>query len=481
MDNKTSPSYYSAVVVINPMGEVLLGKRKEDGIWTTPAGSSEPGEMDPAKTACRELFEEAGIPADFRFLQKVKSVDTANGKVCHVYLYVAPTGIMTSSKLDPDQEVKKWGWYSIDQIPKDLQNDKRRFDSVREAYMKFHNINKSELAESLEKGGKPAQTGEVRTFAGKQYQKMGDGSWVPYKHKEEKQIEAIEAKEAKDKKPNPKDKLAEKLAEKKSVSIAEQHLADLKNGAIVTDKKLRNEKPIFTTVDQAIANGYTVEEFREAGNFFYDRAEKLQVIVDRYQDSGVKVEPAFKQIISENAKIGKQFFSQANVIEGRQDKAKLAVKKSTVMMGYADGAEINTQAFAVEHEKAQETGLLDRFQLAMADYNYGDLPVVIALDAGDLHIVKVEEGLYSGVFKQRTLVPEGELMDTAKVRIERMTLPSLVMFCIAKNWTMAKPAPIEAMPEPVNAIYAPEPILEMPVNPVDRKLEMLRLLDKLLS
>ena len=479
MDNKTLPSYYSAVVVINPMGEVLLGRRTEDGIWTTPAGSAEPGELDPAKTACRELFEEAGIPADFRFLQKVKSVDTANGKICHVYLYVAPTGIITSSKLDPDQEVKKWKWFSIDQIPNDLQNDKRRFDSVREAYMKFHNINKSSLIETLEKGGKLASVGEVRTFAGGQYQKMGDGSWKPYKHKEEKQLEAMEAREAAQKEPNPKDKLTEKLAEKKAVSVAQQHLSDLKNGAIVTEKKLRNDKPIFTTVDQAISNGYTVEEFREAGNFFYDRAEKLKTILERSEAAGSKVEPAFEQIIKENFKIGKLFFIQANRIETRQDKANPQVKKSTVMMGYADGAEISTGAFAIEYGKAQETGLLDRFQLAMQDYNYGDLPIVIDLEAGDLHLVKVEEGLYSGVFKQRTIVPEGELIDTAKVRIERMTLPSLVMFCIAKNWTMGQIAAPEVIPE--IAQIMPEPPQDTPVDSIDRKIKLLELLDKLLN
>lgn len=138
---EASPDFYSAVVVIDYLGRVLLGKRHEDGFWTSPAGGGHYPES-PVKCAIRELFEESGIVARPEDLTLLEVVGTRNQKECHVFYMTVVPGISVTSRLDPDQEIKKWGWYSKEEIPKDLIKDERRHTSVRMAYMHFHRIAK---------------------------------------------------------------------------------------------------------------------------------------------------------------------------------------------------------------------------------------------------------------------------------------------------------------------------------------------------
>ena len=481
MENKPSPAYYAAVVVINSDGQVLLGKRKEDGIWTTPGGTAEPGEMNPARTAVRELFEEAGIPANEAFLQPLKAIPTRNGKLCHVFLYVCGTSVVPTSKLDPDEEVGKWKFFSMDQIPNGLKEDERRFESVRNGYMKFYGITKS-LTENLEKGGKPAQIGETRTFGGKQYQKMGNGDWRLVQHKEEKQLQQIESEKVQ----SLTSKLKEKIAEKNEISQAEKHYNDLKNQAVIEGKETRSGKPMFTNVDAALAHAYKPEDFREVGNVFYDRATKMQENINKLKATGQKVDPFYEKIKRENMQTAKRFISQAATIERRQAvtdyQVRSKVKKSTISMGHNDSAEINTADYAIEAKNSLESVWLDRMIAAMDGYQYGEVPRVIPLDKGDLYLVKVEDGMYSGVFKTIQEVEEGQLEDNAKVRLERMTLPTLVQFCRAKEWISPLDVNPKIEPQQVEELSAK---LEAPMEPpkvestIDRKLEILRLLDKL--
>jgi 8-oxo-dGTP pyrophosphatase MutT (NUDIX family) len=467
------PSYYSAVVVINNEGKVLLGKRLEDGKWTSPAGGSEPNENNPLKTAVRELFEEAGIAADPRFLQPISQSKCKNGKICHVYLYVCSSSILVTSKLDPDQEVKTWKWFSMDEIPNALRDDDNRFTSVREAFMKFHNVTKS-LVETLEKGGKPAAIGEVRNFGGTDYKKVGNGIWNPVVRPEEKKLEQMESKKEK----SPKQTLQDKLQEKTQISQGEKHLNDLKNQAIVPDQKTRSGHPMFTSVDSALAHGYKLEDYREAGNFYYDRALKMGNNIEMLRNSGQEVDPAFIKIMQHNSKLSNQFIKQANVVQSRQDK----IKKSTVLMGHADAAEISTSDFAIEQKLSNESGQLTRIQEIMSGYEYGDEPRSIPMDKGVLYLVKVEEGLYSGMFKNI----ENGMEDNSKVRIERMTLPTVVQFCFAKEWmkpivktepeTTSKPN-IESLVEKLS-FEEHKSIVE---DQFDKKIKILELLNKLVN
>lgn len=472
MENKPSPAYYAAIVVINSDGQVLLGKRKEDGIWTTPGGSAEPGEINPAKTAVRELFEEAGIPANVAFLQPLQAIQTRNGKFCHVFLYVCGTSVVPTSKLDPDEEVGKWKWFNMSELPNGLKDDPRRFESVRNGYMKFYGITKS-LIENLEKGGKPADVGEVRNFGGKQFQKMGDGSWKPVVHPEERQLEAEQSKKV----VSLTSKLKQKIEQKNEISATEKHLHDLKNQAVVPNQQTRNGHPMFTQVDAALAHGYEAVDFREVGNFFYDRAQKLAEKIQQLKDTKQEIDPALEKIKKENIRISRAMLSQANHIDDRQAKTK-KMAKSTVMMGHNDAAEISTADYAIERATALETEWLERIQNIMSGYNYGETPRVVVMDQGDLYLVKVEDGLYTGIFKKMTQVEDGVLEDNAKVRIERMTLPSLVQFCLAKEW-ISVPQILDVKPveELTTKLEAPMPPPPMPVESNLDKL--LRLVEKL--
>lgn len=509
---KETPNYYSAVVVINSSGEVLLGKRKEDGIITTPAGGAEPGEENPVKTAVRELFEEAGIAADSRFLQLIKQRETKDGKTCHIYLHVVPAGVMTTSKLDPDQEVKTWKWYSMDKIPDALREDQNRFDSVMAGYMKFHGITKSiskKLTHSeecpcilfdetdshcecgaIKKGGKPAAPGEVRNFGGQNFQKMSDGTWKKVVSKEEKQLE----NEQNNKVVSLTQKLKNKIADQKEILTSEKHLNDLKNQVVVENEETRSGKPVFTNIDSGLSHGYDAADFREVGNFFYDRAQKMADNIEKLKATGQEVDRNFPKIQKENLRISRAFISQANHIDDRHAKTK-KMAKSTTMMAHQDAAEINTADFALENKLSLESKWLNIIQSAVDGYQYGDVPRAVSLDDGELFLVKVEDGMYSASYKKISPVPEGELADNAKVRMERMTLPTLVQFLIAKEWIKnEQPLPeespsIEPMAQlsssPIIDVVEPHPrnclCPQCGISREDYRLKVLELLDKLLN
>jgi 8-oxo-dGTP pyrophosphatase MutT (NUDIX family) len=152
--------FFVTVVPVNAFNEVLLGKRTEDGIWTTPGGGSEPGET-PMEAARRELFEEAGLVALPVDMQLVAVNSTPRGFQIFLYVWRVPGSPIPTSKLDPDHEVKTWKFYPVSEFPSGLHSEanKTRFDTIRQALMKYHGITKSEdldtilLVDKLTKGG----------------------------------------------------------------------------------------------------------------------------------------------------------------------------------------------------------------------------------------------------------------------------------------------------------------------------------------
>lgn len=336
------------------------------------------------------------------------------------------------------------------------------------------------LIEKLEKGGKPAGIGEVRNFGGKDYQKMASGDWKLVVHPEEKKLEQ---EQNKNKVISLTDKLKTKIAEKKEISQSEKHLHDIKNQAVVEGQETRSGKPMFTKIEAALAHGYEAADFREVGNFFYDRAQKMADNMAKLEETKQKVDPNFEKIKRVNLQYSRAFLSQANRIDDRRANAE-KMKKSTVMMGHADAAEINTADFAIDNNASEKHGWwLEHIHNVMNGYQYGDVPRMITMDRGDLYLVKVEEGLYSGIFKQISPVENGVLEENAKVRIERMTIPSLIQFCLAKEWLEpmkdVTPAvnPIENLTSALS-MPAPTPLVE---SDMDKKLRMMELVTKLLS
>lgn len=344
------------------------------------------------------------------------------------------------------------------------------------------------LIDKLEKS-KPAAIGEVRNFGGKDYKKVNTGDWRPVVHQEEKKLQAMDAK----KEPTPKQSLEQKLQEKTQLSMAEKHVHDLKNKAIIEDRQTKSGKPMFLRTEDALAHGYTPEDFAEVSNVFYERAQMLANAIQRHQDAKQKVEPAVIEAKDLNLKISKQFLRQSNAVQDRQAKTAQAVsaskkvKKSVTSMGHNDSVELNTGDFAQEFRLADETGWLESFHTYMANYSYGDTPREILLPNGSLFLAKVDDGLYSGFYRSRELAlnedtKEPEVMeDNAKIRIERITLPSLVQLCLAKEWIHNKlvERPVEPIPlDPMPLIQA----LEAPIPPpVDRKIKILELLNRLLD
>jgi 8-oxo-dGTP pyrophosphatase MutT (NUDIX family) len=468
-EDKKSPPFYASVAIMNPKGEILLGKRKDNGIYTMPGGGGHELET-PEKAAVREAFEESGVPINPLFLVKLPSIETRNGKLCHCFLYHCGMDIITTSKLDPDHEVGTWKWFSHDKLPNTIHEDPRRFESVRNAFMAYHGITKS-LTDKLFKGGKPATIGERRIYGGIEHQKMGDGTWKPV--------------------PKPQDK----DGKEKDVVMhpMKQHLNDMKSQAIVEGKTLRSDKPVFTNVEAAIAHGYEVQDFKEAGAFFYDRSQQMSQNIEKLEKLKQKVDPSMKKIAHENMRMARQFTNQGNHLDDRRAKTAkdiksgAAVQKAVVMMGQQDGAEIDTAKFAVENKISHESGWYEKIHQAMEGYSAGDVPRVIFLSTNyDLHLVKVDDGMYSGVVKKFTNAADewdadmSPMVENAKIRIERMTIPSLVQFLMAKEYIQPEShQEPEMMPEPIVESLVSK--LEVPAIPEDRTITILTLLSKLIS
>jgi 8-oxo-dGTP pyrophosphatase MutT (NUDIX family) len=115
-----------ATILVRDGNKILMGKRSDNGKWTTPGGHLEPGE-DKIEGALRELKEEAGISADKKELKHLTSenVTTFTGKKMKIHAFVVDMDKpKTSSKNDPDEEVKKWEWINTaGGLPKDVASN----------------------------------------------------------------------------------------------------------------------------------------------------------------------------------------------------------------------------------------------------------------------------------------------------------------------------------------------------------------------
>ena len=98
-----------------------MGKRRDNGKYTTPGGHLDRGE-DPLDGAVRELKEESGIevePNELKYLRTIKN--PKNGYIVHGYEYRLKKDVTTSMKNDPDGEVYRWHFMDVNKIEdKDL-------------------------------------------------------------------------------------------------------------------------------------------------------------------------------------------------------------------------------------------------------------------------------------------------------------------------------------------------------------------------
>lgn len=96
----------AAMMVHRPDGATLWGRRRDSGLYTTPAGRLNPGEA-PEAGAARELFEEAGLRADK--MQKLGVAKNPRANV-HCFRVDVSADAQPTSENDPDREVARWEW-----------------------------------------------------------------------------------------------------------------------------------------------------------------------------------------------------------------------------------------------------------------------------------------------------------------------------------------------------------------------------------
>lgn len=107
------------ITCYNGQGELLFGRRNDNGKWTLPGGHANPGE-DPRAAAVRELHEETGLhPSSLSYLYEdlLPSGDP-------IYFFSAHVRGIPHGNFDPDQECEEWKFFDIqDGIPSKIWNN----------------------------------------------------------------------------------------------------------------------------------------------------------------------------------------------------------------------------------------------------------------------------------------------------------------------------------------------------------------------
>lgn len=114
------PLQVAANAVFSPDGEMLWGRRRDNGLWSTPSGHLEPGE-DPREGGARELFEEAGIDVDPAELQGLGSRQSGQHLV-HCFRLDLKQPTEPTAEHDPDEEFEELRWVELEggQLPAEI-------------------------------------------------------------------------------------------------------------------------------------------------------------------------------------------------------------------------------------------------------------------------------------------------------------------------------------------------------------------------
>lgn len=118
-------SRVSSIAVMSSDGHLLMGKRRDNGLWTLPGGHADPGES-PEDCARRELWEEAGLTGCTAIpLRQESFVGRAGFPVevnaFRVDLGVGKDHVRTHVGNDPDREVWAWEWVWVgDGLPTEV-------------------------------------------------------------------------------------------------------------------------------------------------------------------------------------------------------------------------------------------------------------------------------------------------------------------------------------------------------------------------
>lgn len=496
--------FYSIVIPINAMGQVLLGERKSDGIWTTPGGGSELNET-PEQTAIREAWEEAGIAIVPSMLELVAVKPAPDGKPVHCYM-VRMNQENFTVRMDPDREVASWNWYSRENLPEGLSRPKNanRLETISQALMKFFGLMKSEDKSRAHWVMVGTKVEMEHTDDREKAKKIAldhlheDPDY--YKDWDNKEKILFEEKAPKLNKSDV-ESLIEKLnkggegsgvkghmtakkpglhlvkpGEAPPVNKVQAHLDMLQNGGALPGVHTTSGKPIVNSMDAARAQGYKLEDYTDAMNVHYNMGQKVNQMIEKMKMAGKAAPKEGVAIAKFHQKKMKEFMGARDRLADRQkdlasaiDRKKKEVvknspytKKSVTQMGSGLGdRDLDIGAFAQAQDKA-DSKWMEMLHVGMDNFQFGDEPRSFQLPKGMLHLCKVDDGLYSGFFTKQEIVADGMLEDNAKVRIERQTIPELVMFMMAQEWIVDH---LQHQPEP-----AQSPVDDSELMKLDEKL-----------
>jgi 8-oxo-dGTP pyrophosphatase MutT (NUDIX family) len=108
----------AAGVVLDDDGQVLLGRRADNGAWSLPGGIIEPGE-EPADAAVREIFEETGVIAVPEALAAVTvfgPITYENGDVVRYLEVLFRCRAVGGSARVNDSESVEVSWHALDTL-----------------------------------------------------------------------------------------------------------------------------------------------------------------------------------------------------------------------------------------------------------------------------------------------------------------------------------------------------------------------------
>lgn len=106
-------------VVFDDDGRVLLGRRSDDGRWTTIGGIPEPGEQ-PAVCAVREVLEETGVTATVERLVSVRAgepMSYPNGDRAQFLDLTFRCRYVSGQAHVADDESLEIGWFGPAELP----------------------------------------------------------------------------------------------------------------------------------------------------------------------------------------------------------------------------------------------------------------------------------------------------------------------------------------------------------------------------
>ena len=118
------------VIIENDKGEILLQKRRDNGLWALLGGGMEIGEKF-IETAKREVYEEAGIEIDELTLFGIYSGETGiitypNGDICCVTGIVFKTTVYSGEIQNDTEEALEHRFFDKANLPDNIKEyDKR--------------------------------------------------------------------------------------------------------------------------------------------------------------------------------------------------------------------------------------------------------------------------------------------------------------------------------------------------------------------